>query len=71
MTAVKHNVGTMDRVIRVLLGLGLLGAVFVVEGGARWLGLIGLIPLLTGIVGACPLYTLFGLSSCPIARAKM
>lgn len=67
----KHNVGTADRAIRFLLGLGLLSAIFLVEGGIRWLGLIGFIPLLTALAGSCPLYSLFGLSTCPAAKPKM
>jgi hypothetical protein len=67
----KRNVGTADRVIRLLLGVGLLSAIFIVEGPARWLGLIGFVPLLTAAAGNCPLYSLLGLSSCPVARPKM
>jgi hypothetical protein len=67
----KRNIGTADRVIRALLGFGLLSAVFLVEGTTRWFGLIGLVPLLTAIVGNCPLYALIGWSSCPVAKPKM
>lgn len=67
----KRNVGTADRAIRFLLGLGLLSAVFLVDGSTRWFGLIGLVPLLTAIGGSCPLYSLFGLSTCPRVRPKM
>jgi hypothetical protein len=67
----KRNVGTADRAIRFLLGLGLLSAIFLVEGSARWFGLIGLVALLTATVGSCPLYSLLGLSTCPTARPKM
>lgn len=67
----KRNIGTADRVIRFLLGLGLLGAIFLVEGNIRWFGLIGLVPLLTAVVGTCPLYSLLRLSTCPTATPKM
>ncbi len=60
----KTNVGTVDKVIRVILGLGLLSLVFFVEGPAKWWGLVGFVPLITGLAGNCPLYTLFGLSTC-------
>ncbi len=53
------NEGMLDRVVRVVLGLGLLALVFV--GPRTYLGLIGLVPLVTGIVGFCPLYRLVGL----------
>lgn len=54
-----HNEGTLDRAIRVVLGLGLLALIFV--GPHTWFGLIGLVPLATGLVGFCPLYSLLGL----------
>ena len=60
----KTNVGRIDKVIRVVLGLGLLSLVFFVEGPAKWWGLIGFVPLITGLAGSCPLYSLFGLSTC-------
>lgn len=59
----KRNEGNIDRVLRVILGVVLLSAVFV--GPKSLWGLIGLIPLLTGLVGLCPLYTVFGLNTCP------
>lgn len=55
------NIGNVDRVLRIALGLALLSLLFVLEGGERWLGLIGLVPLLTGIAGSCPAYRLFGI----------
>lgn len=55
-----RNVGSIDRIIRILLGLGLLAAGWIAES---WWGLIGLVPLLTGLVNWCPLYRLLGLST--------
>jgi Protein of unknown function (DUF2892) len=59
------NVGTLDRGLRVLLGLALIG--FATFGSAdiawKWLGWIGAIPIATAIFGACPLYSLLGISS--------
>ena len=55
----KRNEGTVDRVVRVVLGVALLALVFV--GPQTWLGLIGVVPLVTGLVGYCPLYGLLGL----------
>ena len=57
----SRNEGTLDRVIRVVLGLALLALVFV--GPKTWIGLIGVVPLLTGVVGFCPVYRLFGLKT--------
>ena len=58
----KTNVGTTDRALRILVGLGLIGAtLFGAIGTWGWLGLI---PLVTGIVRVCPAYLPFGLSTC-------
>ena len=59
------NVGTVDRAVRVVLGIGLLSMLALVEGGARWIGLVGIVPLATAAMGSCPLYSLFGISTCP------
>jgi hypothetical protein len=62
--AMKTNVGTIDKVLRIVVGLALLSLFFVLEGQARWWGLVGLVPLLTGVFGVCPLYSLLGISTC-------
>lgn len=62
------NVGGVDRFIRVIVGLALLSLLLFVEGNLKWLGLIGLIPLLTAAVKWCPLYTLFGIRTCPAKK---
>lgn len=59
----KVNVGTADRVVRVVAGLALLSLVFILEGGARWWGLAGLVPLVTGLASRCPIYTPFGIDT--------
>jgi len=59
----QKNVGTVDRVLRVLVGLALLSLILLLDGPARWLGLIGIVPLLTAIVGSCPAYTIFGIAT--------
>ncbi len=58
------NVGGIDRILRIVVGLGLLSLVFV--GPQTPWGWIGLVPLLTALVGYCPAYTLIGLSTCPL-----
>ncbi len=55
----KANEGTVDRILRVLVGIGVLSLVFI--GPQSPWGYIGLIPLLTGLVGYCPLYSLLGI----------
>lgn len=57
----SKNVGNLDSIIRVILGLVILIAGFMMES---WWGLIGLIPLFTGTVAWCPLYALFGIRTC-------
>lgn len=59
-----RNEGTVDRAVRVALGLVLLSLAFI--GPKTPLGFIGLVPLATGLLGSCPLYTLFGISTCPM-----
>ena len=54
----KQNIGNTERIIRVVAGLAVLSLFFFVEGNLRYLGIIGLIPLITGIIGYCPLYTI-------------
>jgi hypothetical protein len=61
----KANVGGVDRILRIVLGLALLAMFFTAEGTLKYVGLIGVVPLLTGLVRFCPLYTLLGVSSCP------
>ncbi len=60
------NLGSVDRAIRVVVGLALLSLLFLLEGNARLLGLIGAVPLVTAAAGYCPLYSLFGLRTCPL-----
>jgi hypothetical protein len=61
----KTNVGSLDRSARVVAGIGLLGAM-----AAGWIGAwgwIGVVPLATAALGSCPLYSLIGLSTCPVS----
>ena len=58
------NEGTFDRILRIALGLALLSLAFV--GPRSMLGLVGLIPLATGLIGVCPLYRMFGVNTCRI-----
>ncbi len=64
------NVGGSDRIIRIVLGAGLLGLYFLGTGNLHWIGLIGLVPLATGILQWCPAYRLFGISTCGGAADK-
>lgn len=64
----KTNEGKLDRIIRIVIGLGLLSLVFI--GPQTMWGLVGLIPLLTGMIGFCPLYKVFGMNTCPLAGRR-
>lgn len=57
-----RNVGGIDRMLRILMGLVLVGMVFV--GPKTPWGWLGLIPLVTGIARTCPIYRLFGVNTC-------
>ena len=60
----NKNVGGIDRVIRILLGIIVLSLFFVLEGNLRWWALAGLVPLMAGLIGWCPAYLPFGISTC-------
>ncbi len=60
------NEGTIDRAVRIVLGLGLLSLTF--TGPQSPLGFIGLVPLATGLVGFCPLYRLVGINTCAVPK---
>ena len=61
-----RNENNVDRAIRVLLGIGLLAIAFV--GPKTAWGYIGIVPLATGLLGSCPLYTLLGIGTCPLQK---
>ncbi len=56
----KANVGGIDRALRIIVGLAVIGWGIYAK---NWLGAIGVIPLFTGLIGWCPLYLPFGLST--------
>jgi len=66
-TLLPRNEHNLERAARVIVGLGLLSLVFI--GPQTYWGLIGLIPLATGLLGSCPLYTALGISTCPAAKS--
>ncbi len=57
------NEGTIDRAVRIVAGLAILSLAFV--GPQSPLGYLGLVPLVTGVIGFCPAYRLLGLSTAP------
>ena len=62
MDLLKKNVGKIDVILRVVVGIVLLALVFV--GPKTPLGLIGIVPLVTAALGTCPLYTILGINTC-------
>lgn len=65
-----RNVGSIDRIVRIVVGLALLSLVYFLEGNMRWWGLVGLVPLVTGLVSSCPLYAVLGMSTCSAMDAR-
>lgn len=62
----KTNVGGIDKILRIAVGAGLIGAT--VAGLLPAWGYIGIVPLATGLIGWCPVYPLLGMNSCPINK---
>ena len=62
----KANEGTVDRALRVIAGLVLIG--LAATGTIGVWGWIGVVPLVTGLIGFCPAYALFGMSTCPMKK---
>ena len=67
----KTNEGTLDRALRVIVGLALLAWFFMDQGTGFWhyAKLIGIVPLATGLLGSCPLYSILAISTCPMKKA--
>ncbi len=61
----KFNVGGIDRVLRIVVGLALVA--WALMGGPVW-AWIGVVPLGTGLAGFCPLYPLLGMNTCPAKK---
>lgn len=63
------NVGGIDRILRIVVGLALIAGFFLnAEASMRWLYLIGIIPLATGLMQTCPLYSLIGVNTCRVKK---
>jgi hypothetical protein len=64
----EHNVGGIDRAVRIVAGLVLLSLLFVLEGSVRWWGLLGIPLLATGLFAWCPAYLPFHITTCKSVR---
>ncbi|WP_424967955.1 MULTISPECIES: YgaP family membrane protein [unclassified Dinoroseobacter] len=62
-----RNEGTLDRALRIIAGLVLLSLVFI--GPQTPWGWVGIVPLLTGLVGYCPAYSIFGINTCGLKKS--
>ena len=67
----KTNVGGVDRILRIVVGVALLAWFFVDQGQGFWhyAKLIGIVPLATALMASCPLYSVLGVSTCPMKKA--
>ncbi len=59
----QKNVGSLDKIIRLILAAGLFSLFFILDGNARYWALLGLIPLTTGLLNSCPVWTVFGINT--------
>ena len=63
------NVGSIDRLLRIVVGLVILSLFFIYPDASwRYWTLVGIVPLLTGLLSTCPLYSLLGMSTCPMKK---
>jgi len=62
----QRNEGTFDRALRIIAGLGIVSLVFV--GPQTPWGWLGLVPLATGLIGVCPVYSVLGIRTCPAPK---
>lgn len=62
----KSNVGGIDRILRIVIGLVLVG--LAATGTVGWWGWLGIVPLATGAIGWCPPYAMFGWNTCSVKK---
>ncbi len=67
----KKNMGSLDRILRAVLGIALLAGFFLLPDASyrNWL-LIGIIPLATSLISSCPVYSILGIGTCPLDTSK-
>ena len=68
----SKNVGGIDKVLRIIVGLVLIAYAIPLgfsKTGWNWVGWIGVIPIVTALIGNCPLYSLLGVSTCPLKKS--
>ena len=64
------NVGGIDKILRIVVGLALIAFALLAPATIswKWIGWIGVVPVLTALMGFCPAYTLLGISTCPVKK---
>lgn len=60
----KMNIGSMDKIIRILVGIFFVSMFFWVDSSLKYVGVVGLVLLVTSFVGFCPLYSFLGINTC-------
>jgi hypothetical protein len=63
----NFNVGGIDRVLRIVVGLALVA--WALLAGGPWWAWIGVVPLATGLIGTCPLYSVLGMNTCSVKKS--
>jgi len=65
----SKNIGGLDRIARIVIGAALIIGYFMnSEGAYSWLYLFGIVPLATGLLSSCPLYSILGINTCPMKK---
>ena len=62
----ERNIGSIDRIARIAIGLALIAFALLIDGPYHWIGLLGIVPLATAGMNWCPLYTVLGIRTCPM-----
>lgn len=66
----KKNIHPIERIIRIIAGFAILSLFFILQGNAHYWGLVGFLPLITGLVGWCPPYAIFGINTCKTDKSS-
>jgi hypothetical protein len=64
------NVGSIDKFVRIVLGIALLSMFFLLESGMKYVGLLGIVLIMTGLFNFCGLYKIFGINTCTVNEKK-
>lgn len=61
----SKNIGSIDRVLRIIIGIALIAWAVLSNAPLAWLGWLGAVPIVTALISWCPAYTLIGVKTCP------